>query len=73
MVARKLKLSKFQNWIEIELNRYGDTFTEPEYRQIRGSCMVKNPYHGFQPVQFSNDEWLKSFQNAELVRQLLSW
>lgn len=66
VVARKLKSSEFQNWIEIELNGYGDTFTEPEYRQVRGSCMVKNPYHGFQPVQFPNDEWAKKFSERRI-------
>jgi hypothetical protein len=66
VVVRKLKLSEFQNWIEIELNGYGDTFTETEYRQVRGSCMVKNPYHGFQPVQFPNDEWAKKFSERRI-------
>lgn len=59
VVARKLKLSDFQEWIEAELNGY--TEDVPDYRIIRGSCMVKNPFHGYQPVQFPREEIAKSF------------
>ncbi len=59
VVARKLKLSEFQEWVEIELNGY--TVDVPEYRKIQGSCMVKNPYHGYIPVQFPNEKMAKSF------------
>ncbi|WP_312560749.1 hypothetical protein [Anaerospora sp.] len=54
VVARKLKLSEFQEWVEIELNGY--TVDVPEYRKIEGACMVKNPYHGYIPIQFPNEK-----------------
>lgn len=60
VVARKLKLSEFQEWIEIELNGYYAADV-PEYRKIQGACMAKNPYHGYIPVQFPNEKMARSF------------
>ena len=64
VVARKLKLVEFQNWIEAELN--GFSTTVPKYRNIQGSCMVKNPYHGYQPVQFPTEKMAKDFSRKAI-------
>jgi hypothetical protein len=50
VVAVKLNLSQFKEWIDIELNGYIGTNIElPHYRRIYGSLRVWNPFHGFQP------------------------
>jgi len=54
VVARKLKLSEFQKFVDTELTGY--IASVPEYRIIRGSCMVKNPFHGYQPLNFPKEE-----------------
>lgn len=50
VVARKLSVPEFQEWISFELNGYGKGNDIPEYRQIRGEIKAWNPYHGYVPV-----------------------
>ena len=52
VVATKLKLQDFKNWIEFEINGYKDRQTIPEYRSVRGEIKYWNPYHGWQPIIF---------------------
>lgn len=48
LVARKLKLKDFEEWISHEQNGYeGDP---PVYRTIGGEIRAWNPYHGWIPV-----------------------
>ncbi|MBR3244044.1 MAG: hypothetical protein IKF90_15335 [Parasporobacterium sp.] len=48
LVAKKLNLTDFENWVLSEQNGYkGDT---PEYRIISGVIKAWNPYHGWVPV-----------------------
>ena len=48
LVARKLKLKDFEEWISHEQNGYeGDP---PDYRIIGGEIRAWNPYHGWIPV-----------------------
>lgn len=50
VVAKKLGLEGFQQWIQAELNGYerGDDF--PPYRKVSGQVRGWNPYHGWIPV-----------------------
>ena len=50
VVARKLKLSELQSWIEKELNGYRKTDEVPDYREIYGQVRAWNPFHGWIPV-----------------------
>lgn len=51
MVATKLELGEFREWILAELNGYSKARRDslPDYRIIRGDLRVHNPYHGLQP------------------------
>ncbi|UXL29522.1 hypothetical protein [Stenotrophomonas maltophilia] len=51
MVATKLELGEFREWILAELRGYSGTSRDnlPDYRIIRGDLRVYNPYHGLQP------------------------
>jgi hypothetical protein len=50
MVATKLNLAAFREWILAELNGYADASSElPGYRTIHGDLRVQNPFHGLQP------------------------
>lgn len=52
VVARKLKLSEFLEWIENELNGYkGEA---PEYRMAKGQVRGWNPYNGWIPLMFED-------------------
>ena len=48
LVARKLKLKDFEDWISCEQNGYKENY--PEYRIIGGEIKAWNPYHGWIPV-----------------------
>ena len=50
LVARKLHLKEFEEWISFEQNGYkGDV---PDYRTVGGEIKAWNPYHGWIPVVF---------------------
>lgn len=44
LVARKLKLNEFENWINNELNGYEAMDKLPDYRKVRGEVKAWNPY-----------------------------
>lgn len=48
LVARKLKLTDFEEWINNEQNGYEGEV--PEYRMIGGEYKALNPYRGWIPV-----------------------
>jgi hypothetical protein len=52
VVAKKLKIAEFENWITKELSGYGEADPVPDYRRIRGQVRGWNPYHGWQPIYF---------------------
>jgi len=54
VVAKKLNLQEFQDWIEKELNGYGNTEDIPDYRRISGQIRAWNPYHGWIPLIFED-------------------
>ncbi|MCP9793613.1 hypothetical protein KBZ20_17660 [Vulcanococcus limneticus Candia 3F8] len=65
VIARKLKLSEFESWINSELSGYGPQEKVPEYRKVKGSVRFWNPYHGWCPVIFqdSSEGEAHSFRN----------
>ena len=48
LVARKLHLKDFEEWISFEQNGYKENL--PDYRTIGGKIKAWNPYHGWIPV-----------------------
>lgn len=54
-IAVKLQLQQPMEWVEAELNGYTGPEV-PDYRVVGGQAKVRNPYHGWQPVMFSNAE-----------------
>ena len=53
LVARKLNLKEFEEWISQEQNGYKQEV--PEYRNIAGEIKAWNPYHGWIPMVLSAD------------------
>ena len=47
IVARKLAIPKFQEWISLELDGYKDGRNIPDYRTVHGEIRVFNPYRGW--------------------------
>lgn len=56
LIAVKLKLSDFDQWIQYELNGYPDKESCPEYRKVRGTLKYFNQYYGWYPIIIPNNE-----------------
>ncbi|MCU1806385.1 hypothetical protein NVV31_13440 [Cytobacillus firmus] len=51
VIARKLKVKDFEDWVNQELNGYkGNLDDIPEYREVKGVLQFFNPYYGWRPV-----------------------
>lgn len=55
LIASKLKQSETIAWLNKEIYGYTDT-NLPAYRIVSGTLMYKNPYHGLQPIMFSDSK-----------------
>jgi hypothetical protein len=78
VVATKLRLNEFADWVHLELDGYGEK-TVPEYRVLSGTAMVFNPYQGYQPLQFESADGAERFSKmhfntplGQMEYQLLS-
>lgn len=61
LIAAKLNLNEFDTWILHELNGYSDCNREeiPDYRLVKGVLKAFNPYRGWIPAQFTDNEMEK--------------
>lgn len=66
LIARKLELKDFQEWINNELNGYKGGSNIPDYREIRGTLKAWNPYHGWIPVVAPDNELEKMFNTRRV-------
>ena len=56
LIAVKLKLSDFDQWIQYELSEYPNKESCPEYRKVRGTLKYLNQYYGWYPIIIQNNE-----------------
>lgn len=56
LVATKLNLKEFRDWIDCELNGYFGKGDVPPYRKLHAELWLKNPYHGRVPVMFPDNQ-----------------
>jgi len=73
VVAKKLKLSDFEEWIKLELDGYLDNANIPDYRIVRGTIKAFNPYHGWQPIYFEDykmEEALSNRTNGQRIAEI---
>lgn len=56
VVAKKLKLSDIDKWINNELNGYKIGNEIPDYRKLKGETKYLNPYHGWLPMMFESSQ-----------------
>lgn len=76
VVARKLGVTEFEEWIQAELNGYkADVPPAPAYRKITGTLKCWNPYNGWIPLQSRDpdmDAALSSRVSGQAVGELES-
>ncbi|MEJ6486500.1 hypothetical protein N0Y54_35455 [Nostoc punctiforme UO1] len=63
VVARKLKIRQFQEWIELELNGYNG-HPIPEYRSVRGQLRAWNPFHGWHQIVTYDQNLLEIYETV---------
>ena len=68
IVATKLKLDDFLGWINQEINGYSGEV--PSYRTIPVEVKAFNPYHGWQPVIFTNIESQKILSRRDISQPI---
>jgi hypothetical protein len=66
LVARKLKVTDIEEWIELELNGYGVADKIPKYRKVKGQVKAKNPMRGWIPVSFKTSEDAEVFSKQNV-------
>ncbi len=62
VVAKKLSIQEFEDWIELELNGYTEVESIPKYRLIQGQLRGWNPFHGWQPIIAGDTEILELYK-----------
>ncbi|MCE4051882.1 AbiTii domain-containing protein [Bacillus sp. Au-Bac7] len=74
VVAKKLEIKDFENWILSEMHGYKDNPSSiPAYREVKGRVRAFNRYHGWQNVYFGSieDEHIASIRKlSQSVVQL---
>lgn len=63
VVARKLDIKEFQEWIELELNGYNGN-SIPEYRSVKGQLRAWNPYHGWHQIVTHDQNLLEIYETV---------
>ena len=71
IIAKKLRLEKFEQWTELELDGYTSYDDLPKYRFVEGVLKYKNPFHGWQPLLL-DDEKINSIISKRPVNQPVS-
>jgi hypothetical protein len=56
VIAAKLKLLEFDEWIKNELDGYKNADEIPEYRFVRGTLRAWNPYRGWIPATINDSD-----------------
>lgn len=75
VVARKLGVTEFSEWVDAELNGYKEGVPIPDYRVLHGSLKVWNPYRGWQPLYMEDTdaaERLSTRPNNQAIPELES-
>lgn len=72
IIANKLNLSDFAQWIRCELNGYTGELPTPEYRTIMCSLRLKNPYRGLIPLVIEDKRLENILAKVEVVQSLPS-
>ncbi|SFD95030.1 hypothetical protein SAMN05428981_102466 [Bacillus sp. OV194] len=71
IVAKKLKIKEFEEWVIQELNGYKIPKTEiPEYREVVGKIQYFNPYHGWSPVIIEDVEILDIVSKSKISQPI---
>ena len=66
LIAAKLDLKQFDEWIKSELNSYRNDSSIPEYRMVKGTLMGLDPYRGWLPIILSDKKREEKLCNLKI-------
>lgn len=69
VVAKKLKITEFDEWIESELNGYREKKI-PGYRNVNGNLKYYNPFHGYQDYLIEHEGISEALSNRKLCNPI---
>lgn len=72
LIARKLHLKDFGEWLNKELNGYGTKDKVPNYRILRGEVKAWNPMRGWIPVLFDREYGFNIHQSRDSIANLIN-
>lgn len=72
IIASKLNLTEFDNWINFELNGYKDRNDVPSYRYVDGVLKAFNPYIGWIPTAISDYDFEKTITHHKVSESVSS-
>lgn len=70
VVARKLKVKDFEDWINKESKGYGDFGDVPAYRSVSGEVKAWNPYVGWIPVIIQDASIMEMISNSKVSQSI---
>ena len=70
LIATKLSLVEFDQWVVNELNGYKSQNEAPEYRTMVGQLKALNPYQGWIPVLLTDAEVEKIICHPKLINSI---
>ncbi len=70
LIATKLSLKDFDQWVISELNGYKSQAEAPEYRSIPGQLKAFNPYQGWIPVMLKDAKVEKMLCHPKLINSI---
>lgn len=72
VVANKLQLNDFQEWINAETKGYTSRSKIPTYRRVCSYLQYYNPYHGWQNVILSNKKEQEYYEQFSITDSIPS-
>ena len=72
LVASKLNLADFRQWISNELNGYAGANELPPYRVINGDLRAQNPVHGLIPFLIEDAELMAMIRRVNVAESVSS-
>lgn len=70
LAAAKLRLGELEEWVTSELNGYKGNV--PDYRRVRGQAKAWNPYNGWIPIVYGDNEIAEIINQATIGQSIAS-
>ena len=70
VVATKLNIPEFEEWIEFELSGYSNGKNIPSYRYIVGPVKGWNPFNGWLPILGDDEEIMSQISKMPIQQSI---